>query len=597
MYYDDEIIENVRAANDIVDVVGTYVQLRRSGANYFGLCPFHNEKSGSFSVNKNMQIFKCFGCGESGNVFGFVQKYENVSFPEAVRVLAERAGIALPEPDYTQEERLRVSKKDIIAKINKEAATFYYRLLRSPEGEAAHRYLTERGLSEDTINKFGLGFAGHFSDGLYKYLKSVGHSDDELRLTGLFNYSDKGAYDKFWNRVMFPIMDIRNRVIAFGGRIMGSAENVAKYLNSPETDLFSKSENLYGLNIAKHTREKFMLLAEGYMDVIALHQGGFNNAVASLGTSLTERQARKLSTYTDSIIITYDSDGAGTKAALRAIPILKNVGLSVKILNMAPYKDPDEFIKAIGAGEYRKRIENAAQAFDFEAGILEKTHDFDNVDEKTRFDHAMAETIAKIDDPMARHNHVEAAARKYNIDAVSLREEVNKIGSRMKYEEDNARAKEAQKATREKKAEEGDAQRCRLLLNTITQNKRAYECVRDILSAEDFGSGIEPSVYIQICNEYDIMGSAVGARIVEKFSDADEKSKVADILMNSLEEDMNESERRKAFADIVYGVKKAGIERRIDEAKQANKGDELMNLLKEERDLDTLRKRLQTADI
>jgi len=597
MYYDEETIENVRAANDIVDVVGTYVQLRRSGANYFGLCPFHNEKSGSFSVNKNMQIYKCFGCGESGNVFGFVQKYENVSFPESVRILAERAGISLPEPDYTPEERLRVSKKDIIAKINKEAATFYYRLLRSPEGETAHKYLTDSGLSEETINKFGLGYAGHYTDGLYKYLRSQGHSVEELQITGLFNISEKGVYDKFWNRVMFPIMDIRNRVIAFGGRIMGSAENVAKYLNSPETDLFSKSENLYGLNLAKHSREKFIILAEGYMDVIALHQGGFNNAVASLGTSLTERQARKLTTYTDNIVISYDSDGAGTKAALRAIPILKNVGLSVKILNMSPYKDPDEFIKAIGADEYRKRIESAAQAFDFEAGVLEKSHDFENVDEKTKFDHEIAETIAKIDDPMARYNHVEAAARKYNIDASALRDEVNKIGSRMKAEETNAKAKEAQKASREKKAEEGDTQRARLLLNTITQNKNAYECVKDVLTEQDFGSGIEPAVYIQIRSEYDKMGLAVGARIVEKFTDAEEQSKVADILMTSLEEDMNESERRKAFADLVIGVKKSAIERRIDEAKQAQRGEELVKLFKEEKDLDALRKKLMTADI
>lgn len=592
MYYDEETIEQVRSANDIVDVVGTYVQLRKSGNHYFGLCPFHNEKTGSFSVNKNMQIFKCFGCGEGGNVFGFVQKYENVGFQEAVRILADRAGIALPTPDYTEEEQHRVSKREIITKINKEAATFYYRLLRSPEGKAAHDYLTNRGLSEDTINKFGLGYAGHFSDGLYKYMKSLEYSDDELRMSGLFNISEKGVYDKFWNRVMFPIMDVRNRVIAFGGRIMGDAKDVAKYLNSPETDLFSKSENLYGLNVARRTREKFFLLCEGYMDVIALHQGGFDNAVASLGTSLTERQAKKLTTYTDAVVITYDSDGAGTKAALRAIPILKNVGLSVKILNMNPYKDPDEFIKAIGAEEYRKRIDEAVQAFEFEAGVLEKSHNLEDPDEKTRFDHAIAETIAKIDDPMARHNHIEAAARKYNIEASELKREVNSIGARLKQEENNERAKEQLKATREKKAEDGDLKREQLFLNIIVQNTKAFNSIKDVIDESDFGDETGRKVFNYIKNEYEIKGLAVGARIVEKFTDSDEQSKVADILMTTLEEDMNESERRKAFADLVTGLKEAGIDRSWQEAVKSQNGQELNRLLEEKKGLDALRKKL-----
>lgn len=597
MYYDEETIEQVRSANDIVDVVGMYVQLRRSGSHYFGLCPFHNEKTGSFSVNKNLQIYKCFGCGEGGNVFGFIQKYENVGFPEAVRILADRAGISLPEQDYDDEQRKRISKRELIARVNKEAATFFYRMLRTEEGAAAHKYLTDRGLSEETINRFGLGFAGRYSDGLYKYLKSKEYTDEELQMSGLFNFGEKGVYDKFSNRVMFPIMDVRNRVIAFGGRIMGSAENVAKYLNSPETDLFLKSENLYGLHVAKRTREKFFLLCEGYMDVIALHQAGFDNAVASLGTSLTERQAKKLTTYTENVIITYDSDGAGTKAALRAIPILKNVGLSVKILNMDPYKDPDEFIKAIGAGEYRKRIDGAAQSFDFEAGILEKTHNMDDPDDKTKFDHAIAETIAKIDDPMARHNHIEAAARKYNIEASELKREVNSIGARLLQEENNTREKEIQKATREKKAEDGDIMREHLLLNIIVQNEKAYKLIKDIIGPSDFGRETERKVYEYIIDEYEKMGSAVGARIVDKCTDADEQSKVADILMTTLEEDMNESERRKAFADLVSGIKKAGIERSMQKAVESNNGQELKKLLEEERSLTELKKKLLNSEI
>ena len=598
MYYDDDTIEQVRSSNDIVDIVSTYVQLKRRGANYVGLCPFHNEKTGSFSVNRNMQIFKCFGCGVSGNVFGFIERTENISFPEAVQFLADRAGIKLPEKTNDGYDNSKRNLKERIATINKEAATYYYRMLRSNEGRNAMQYLKNRGLSDETINSFGLGFAGRYSDGLYKYIKSKGYSDEELVSSGLFTINEKGAYDKFWDRVIFPIMDPRGRVIAFGGRIMSKAENAPKYLNSPETELFNKSENLYGLHLAKKTKEKFFLLAEGYMDVIALHQAGFDNAVASLGTSLTERQAKKINGYTDSVVITYDSDGAGRKAAQRAIPILKNVGLSVKVLNMKPYKDPDEFICAVGADEYRKRIETAVNGFDFEAGILEETHDMEDPDSKTQFDHKLAETIAAIDDPMARHNHIEAAAKKYNIDPVELKREVNRIGAALKVKENNERDKERAKATREIKPEAAQKKAEYSLLNMLVCNKNAYLGVKDILKKEDFSGEIERRIFEYLTNDYERVGATVGARIVEKFESADEQKTVADILMTSDDfEETSEDERRMAFADYVTGVKKAAYDREVEEAMRIGDGAKLNELLMNEDSLENLRKKLMTITL
>lgn len=598
MYYDDDTIEQVRSSNDIVDVVSTYVQLKRRGANYVGLCPFHNEKTGSFSVNRNMQIFKCFGCGVSGNVFGFIERTENISFPEAVQFLADRAGIKLPEKSNDGYDNSRRNLKERIATINKEAATYYYRMLRSGEGRNAMQYLKNRGLSDETINSFGLGFAGRYSDGLYKVLKTKGYTDEELATSGLFTINEKGAYDKFWDRVIFPIMDQRGRVIAFGGRIMSKAENAPKYLNSPETELFNKSENLYGLHLAKKTKEKFFLLAEGYMDVIALHQAGFDNAVASLGTSLTERQAKKIMGYTDSVIITYDSDGAGKKAALRAIPILKNIGLSVKVLNMKPYKDPDELICAAGADEYRKRIEESVNGFDFEAGILEETHDMEDPDSKTQFDHKLAETIAAIDDPMARHNHIESAAKKYNIDPVELKREVNRIGAALKVKENNEREKERVKATREIKPEAAQKKAEYSLLNMLVCNKNAYLAVKDILKKEDFAGETERRIFEYLTNDYERVGATVGARIVEKFESADEQKTVADILMTSDDfEETSEDERRMAFADYVTGVKKAAYDREVEEAMRIGDGAKLNELLMNEDSLEALRKKLMNITL
>ncbi|MBE5985377.1 MAG: DNA primase, partial [Paenibacillaceae bacterium] len=413
MRYSEDIIEEVRVRNDIVDIVSGYVKLQKKGSNYFGLCPFHNEKSPSFSVSPAKQMYYCFGCGAGGNVITFVMEYENYSFSEAFKVLADRAGVKLPVEEYSKEAREQEDLRAALLEMNKLAASYFYYQLKKPQGEAGYRYLKDRQLSDETIVRFGLGYSNKTSDDLYRYLRGKGYDDSVLKQSGLVTIEEKGSHDKFWNRVMFPIMDVNNRVIGFGGRVMGSGE--PKYLNSPETKLFDKSRNLYGLNYARLSREKYILICEGYMDVIAMHQAGFTNAVASLGTAFTTQHAQLLKRYTDKVILTYDSDGAGQKAALRAIPILRDAGVSIRVLNMEPYKDPDEFIKNLGAEEFKHRIEQAQNSFLFEIEVLRKNYKMDDPEQKTEFYNQTARKLLEFPEALERENYLEAVSREFFI--------------------------------------------------------------------------------------------------------------------------------------------------------------------------------------
>ncbi|MBR7057205.1 MAG: DNA primase, partial [Stomatobaculum sp.] len=428
MYYSDDIIEEVRSRNDIVDVISTYVNLKRKGSSYFGLCPFHNEKTGSFSVSPGKQMYYCFGCGAGGNVISFIMQYENLTFPEAVQALAKRSGISLPEQEYTEADRKEKSLKDTLLEINKTAATHFFHLLRTPEGRIAYEYLHgKRKLSDETIRRFGLGYSSKRPGELYRFLKSRGYGDDMLKQSGLVTIEERGARDKFWNRAMFPIMDANSRVIGFGGRVMGDGE--PKYLNSPETKLFDKSRNLYGLNYARSSRKDYFLLCEGYLDVISLHQAGFTNAVASLGTALTAQHCLMLKRYVKQVVLTYDSDGAGVNAARRAIPLLKEAGITAKILSMKPYKDPDEFINALGAEEYQKRIDNARNSFLWEIDQEEKMYQTEDPGEKTRIYHAAARKLSEFTETLERENYLKAVAREHMIPEEELRRLVNTMGA------------------------------------------------------------------------------------------------------------------------------------------------------------------------
>ena len=426
MYYEEDFVEEVRQRSDVVDIISSYVNLKRTGSNYVGLCPFHNEKTASFSVSPSKQMYYCFGCGAGGNVFTFLMEYENLTFVEALERLAEQAGMELPEKGNSENDRKRRDLRDSILEVNKLAANYYFACLKSEQGKIGYEYLTKRELKPETIVRFGLGFAGKGGSPLYQYVKSKGYPDSVLKETGLFTYDEKrGVYDKFWNRVMFPIMDVNSRVIGFGGRVMGDAK--PKYLNSPETMVFDKSRNLYGLNRARRTKKPYFLLCEGYMDVISLHQAGFTNAVASLGTALTPGHAALIRRYVQEVYLTYDSDGAGTRAALRAMPILRDAGITAKIIRMEPYKDPDEFIKNLGAEKFEERIASARNVFMYSLEVLEKEYDMNSPEGKTEFMKETARRLTQFEEEIERNNYIEAVAKAYHVGFEDLRKLVGKM--------------------------------------------------------------------------------------------------------------------------------------------------------------------------
>ena len=492
MYYPEEVIEEVRTRSDIVDIISGYVKLQKKGSNLFGLCPFHHEKSPSFSVSPSKQMYHCFGCGVSGNVFTFVMEYENYSFREAVELLADRSGVKLPKMEYSKEAKAQADLKAALLEINKQAANYFYYQLKQPQGRIGYDYLLRRQLTDGTIRHFGLGYSNKTSDDLYRYLKSKGYDDALLKQTGLVTIEERGARDKFWNRVMFPIMDVNSRVIGFGGRVMGDGE--PKYLNSPETKLFDKSRNLYGLNYARTSRQKYMLLCEGYMDVISMHQAGFTNAVASLGTAFTEQHAALLKRYTETVILTYDSDGAGVKAALRAIPILKRAGISTKVLNMKPYKDPDEFMKNLGPEEFQKRIEDARNSFLFEIDVLKQGFDMEDPEQKTAFYNQTARKLLEFPEALERDNYIQAVSREFFIKYEDLRNLVNRLGNRYgtgpreperSYGSDGERPR-PQQPGKKKEKEEGIRRSERLLLTWLIEEPSLFEKIKGVIGPEDF---------------------------------------------------------------------------------------------------------------
>ena len=576
MRYPEEVVEEVRMKNDIVDVISGYVKLQKKGSNYFGLCPFHNEKSPSFSVSPSKQMYYCFGCGAGGNVITFVMEYENYSFMEALQMLADRAGVALPKQEYSKEAKEAADLRTALLEINRMAANYYYYQLTNPQGEAGYRYLRDRQLSDDTIRHFGLGFANKTSDDLYRYLRAKGYDDRILKETGLVTIEERGAHDKFWNRVMFPIMDVNNRVIGFGGRVMGAGE--PKYLNSPETKLFDKSRNLYGLNYARLSREKYILICEGYMDVIAMHQAGFTNAVASLGTAFTTQHAALLKRYTDKVVLTYDSDGAGTKAALRAIPILRDVGISIRVLNMQPYKDPDEFIKNMGAEAFRERIEQARNSFLFEIDVLKRNYEMEDPEQKTEFYNQVAKKLCEFPEALERDNYLEAVSREFFINYEDLKRLVNRMGARLgpvspREEEESTSVK------KKKDREDGKNQSQRLLLTWLIENPFLFDKIEGIITPDDFIEDLYHQVAKMVFDGH-AAGNLNPAEILNHFINDEEQYRVVAGLFNaSLKESLDNEEQKKAFSETIMKVKKNSL----DYASRNAAGiEELQRIIKEQ---------------
>ena len=564
MYYPDEVIEEVRSSNNIVDIIGGYVRLQKKGSSYFGLCPFHNEKSPSFSVSPNKQMYYCFGCGAGGNVFTFIMEYENQTFPEAVKILADRAGIALPETELTEEQKRERNKRQLLLEINKTAANYFYYQLNGDQGQQAREYLENRRLSKETQIHFGLGYASKYSNDLYLYLKKKGYQDQILKETGLLTYDEKrGAHDKFWNRVMFPIMDVNNRVIGFGGRVMG--DGMPKYLNSPETMLFDKSRNLYGLNYARTSRKPYMIICEGYMDVIAMHQAGFTNAVASLGTAFTAQHSVLLKRYTQEVRLAYDSDGAGQKAALRAIPILKSAGINVRVIHMDPYKDPDEFIKNLGTEAFQERIDAAESSFMFEISVLEKNYKQSDPEGRASFMKAMASRLLEFPQELERNIYIDAIAGRYGIASEELKRMVNSFGASMSREQVEAaiyQQQEREEMPAKKRVEKEDSVLTaqKFFLTWLIEEPSIYDKTKDYINEDDFVEPLYHHVAALVFEELRATGQVMPARILNQFEDVEEQKTAASLFNTRLKTDDDPAVREKALNETVKRIKKNSLE-------------------------------------
>lgn len=585
MYYPEELVEEVRQKNDIVDVVSGYVRMKQRGANYVGLCPFHNEKTGSFSVSPSRQIFKCFGCGIGGNVFTFIMQYENYTFVEAMKMLAERAGVKLPEAEYDENARRAMNAKARIMELNKDAANYFYYQLRAPQGEVGMRYFKNRELSDETMKKFALGYSNVKSNDLVLYLRSKGYTDKEIVDSGVASFHEKyGLHDKFWNRVMFPIQDINSKVIGFGGRVIGEGE--PKYLNSPETVVFDKSRNLYGMNFARTSRKGYLILCEGYMDVIAMHQAGFTEAVASLGTAFTGGQAAILRRYADNIVLAYDSDGAGTKAALRAIDILRNYGMTGKILHLEPYKDPDEFIKNMGQDAFQDRIDQAENSFSFELRMMEKGYDLKSPESKLKFRKALVEKMYTLSDQFEDIKpFIEMVCDKYHFGYDEMCSSVASYGNSSQARISPVRRQEENEIRKNKKKDDPVLYNQRVLLTWLAEEPALYQKIQNYISEEDFTEGIYKKAATRLLldlreGRMPNPGAIMTALQASEETDEEEQLEIASLFSTKLTDMLSRikgstevnlddqgrvfdsvNDKERALADILITIKRATLQR------------------------------------
>ena len=557
--YSEEIIEEIREKTDIVDLIQQYVPLKKKGASYFGLCPFHNEKTPSFSVSREKQMYYCFGCGAGGNVYTFLQNYENISFPEAVKELADRASVQLPREEYSYEEMARGRKRERMRALLKDAAIFYVNTLHSRDGADALMYFRKRELTDETILKFGLGASDRYGTNLYRYLKDKGYNDEELRESGLVTFSEtRGFSDRFYNRAMFPIMNESGQVVGFGGRVMGDGE--PKYLNSPETELFNKKKLLFGMNYARKSRRNYFILCEGYMDVITMHQAGFDCTVASLGTALTSENALVLKNKRRDIYLSYDSDGAGVKAALRAIRIFNHIGVKTKVINMRPYKDPDEFIKAEGASSYEKRIEEAENSFMYTIRMHENDFNLTDPEGMTEFERFMADSLLQFPEELERRNYAQALSEKYHIPFEGLLSLVRSEAAKGVRVEEEVEEKPAPVKTPQNKTD-GLLESERMLLSIIAENKAVFKAVRPYLDIEDFSPGLHRELAGQIFDSMDQGRKPDVAAVMDRYPSADDQKEIASVF-HSEEKNNVRSNLSRSVRETLIRVKNASFERK-----------------------------------
>ena len=545
--YSDELIEEIRSSNDIVDVISKYVTLKRSGRNFFGLCPFHKEKSPSFAVSPDKQIFHCFGCGAGGNVIHFISKIEGLDFKDTLELLANRVNIDLPTLDNLEDDKTARLKSKVY-EINKIAAEFYHENLYKPTSKQAQEYIKKRKLDNRTLKAFLIGYAGNFNE-LYLLLKQKGYTEEEMLASSLVKRTENGGYmDSFRKRLMFPIQDVRERVIAFGGRVLDDSK--PKYINSPENIVYSKGRNLFGLNVAKKHDTKKIIIVEGYMDAISLYQRGITNVVASLGTAMTEAQGRLLRRYSEQVILGYDADGAGQAAILRGMEILQNLGCDIRVLQIEGAKDPDEYVLKYGPERFQKCVDNAISLVEFKVKVLLKELNIENTNDKIKFLNEIAKILAKVTNQMEREIYVDKIAKEYKISKEAIYAEVNKLMYK-----DNQGSKKLEKKVvtmvpkeeKENSVSEAVLKRENLVIYLlINEYSKCYEKIKNLITLDYIQDDTNKQILKKMYEEFE-KGNSNTSQLLDWFQDEKVISHITEIMAGDFEiTDVN-----KAIDDLI----------------------------------------------
>ncbi len=568
MRYSDELIEEIRNRNDIVDVISQYVVLKRSGRNFFGLCPFHKEKSPSFSVSPDKQIFHCFGCGIGGNVFHFISKIENMSFRDSLEMLADRAGVELPILDSDGDNELMILKSKVY-EINKCAAEFYHENLYKPTAKLAQEYVKKRKLDNNTLKNFLIGYSANF-DELYKLLKSKGFTEDEILASSLVNKNQEGKFiDRFRKRLMFPIQDVRGRVIAFGGRVLDDSK--PKYINSPENIVYSKGRHLYGLNVAKKYETKKIIIVEGYMDAVSLHQRGIHNAVASLGTAMTEAQGRLLRKSSEQVIIGYDSDGAGQAATQRGLDILQSLGCDVRVLQIEGAKDPDEFVVKYGPERFEKQVEKSISLVEYKVKVLRKNLELENANDKIKFLKEIAKVLSRIDNDIEKEVYADKIAIEYKISKEAIYAEINKLeATNTKGTKILEKAKPKLEVKENKEQNDQIDKREKLVIYLlINYPEKSYNIIRKNIDINDFKSERNQTIVKKLYEELEKGNSNIN-NVLDWFEDEETINYLSWILAY----DFEITEINKCITDLIkIYIKENMINQRNEIIKQLDRDD------------------------
>ena len=580
--YSEELIDEIRNSNDIVDIISQYVILKRSGRNFFGLCPFHREKTPSFSVSPDKQIFHCFGCGAGGNVIHFISKIENVDFKESLEILADRVGIKLPTLENNVDSK-RLELKEKVYEINKLVATYYHETLYKPQAKPAQEYVKKRKLDNKALKEFCIGYAEN-ANVLYKMLKEKGFTEEEILASDLVIKKGNSYVDRFKNRLIFPIQDIRNRFIAFGGRVLDNS--LPKYINSPENIVYSKARNLYGLNVAKNTKTRKLIIVEGYMDTVSLHQRGIDNVVASCGTALTEAQGRLLRKYAEKVIISYDSDSAGQAATLRGLEILNNLGCDIRILQMEGAKDPDEYVIKYGNGRFNDLVENAISLVEFKIKVLKKGLNIENTNDKIKFMNEIAKILGEVDNKIEQEIYIDKISSDYNISKEAIYAQINKNeysnnkGSKI-LESSNIRKPIIKK--QETKVNSELEKRENIIISLLIDGgEEVYNKIKNIINPNDFKSEANQKIMRRLYEEFEKGNSNINS-LVDMFADDEQ---VVNALTGIMADDYEIEDNKKALEDVINNYQKEKLMARRNEIIQslnnANLDKEKANELEKE---------------